>query len=287
MRIASHVLLVLSMLATSVVAQDRPPDLKTVLHRAGEYASQYHAQLSTMVAEESYVQRTGPSMSPRSFIAREQSDTRERVLKSDFAIVRDAAADDLWLGMREVFEIDGQRVAGERGRLQRILSDTSMPAARRVRALADLQARHNLGDLYRTINVPTLAVGFLLPDRQPRFRFKRSGSAVVQGTPVWIVDFQERVRPTLIRTPEGRDMPSNGSFWIDPRTGALLRSELRTGGRKDRLSSLILVGYRHDDRFGMFLPDDMNELYVTGRERIEGHATYGNFRRFEVETRIK
>jgi hypothetical protein len=37
----------------------------------------------------------------------------------------------------------------------------------------------------------------------------------------------------------------------------------------------------------MFLPDDMNELYVTGRERIEGHATYGNFRRFEVETRIK
>jgi hypothetical protein len=287
MRIVSHVLLALSVFATPVVAQDRPPDLKTVLHRAGEYASQYHTQLSTMVAEESYVQRTGPSVSPRSFVARERLETRERVLKSDFAIVRDVAADDLWLGMREVFEIDGERVAGERGRLQRILSDTSMPADRRVRVLADLQARHNLGDLYRTINVPTLAVGFLLPDRQPRFRFKRSGSAVVHGTPVWIVDFQERVRPTLIRTPEGRDMPSNGSFWIDPRTGALLRSELRTGGRKDRLSSLILVGYRHDDRFGMFLPDDMNELYVTGRERIEGHATYGNFRRFEVETRIK
>ena len=34
----------------------------------------------------------------------------------------------------------------------------------------------------------------------------------------------------------------------------------------------------------MLLPDDMNELYITRRERIEGHATYSNFRRFEVET---
>jgi hypothetical protein len=37
----------------------------------------------------------------------------------------------------------------------------------------------------------------------------------------------------------------------------------------------------------MFLPDDMNEQYITHREQIEGHATYSNFRRFEVETRIK
>ena len=64
-----------------------------------------------------------------------------------------------------------------------LLTDGSLSVAARVRALADQQARHNLGDLYRTINVPTLALGFLLPDRQPRFRYKRSGSTDVRGTP--------------------------------------------------------------------------------------------------------
>jgi hypothetical protein len=287
LRNAGHLVLAVSICAPSLTAQEREPDLKTVLRRAGDYAGEYHTQLSTMVAEEWYVQRTGPDVSSRSLIPRGRAETRERVLKSDFAIVREFAAGSLWLGVREVFEIDGETVIGERGRLQKVLSDSRLSVAARVRALADQQARHNLGDLYRTINVPTLALGFLLPDRQPRFRYKRTGSAVVHGTPVWVVAFQEREHPTLIRTLEGRDMLSSGTFWIDPRTGAVLRSELRTGARKDRVSSIILVGYRHDDRFGMLLPDDMNELYTTRRERIEGHATYSNFRRFEVETRIK
>lgn len=289
-------LLALSACAIPVGAQEREPDLKTVLRRAADYASEYHTQLSTMVAEEWYVQRIAPDFASRSLIPRGHVEKRERVLKSDFAIVREFAGGSLWLGVREVFEIDGETVTGERGQLQKLLSDTTTPVAARVRALGDQQARHNLGDLYRTINVPTLALGFLLPDRQPRFRYKRtgstvvhggSGSAVVHGTPVWIVAFQERERPTLIRTLELRDMPSSGALWIDPQTGAVLRSELRTGAKKDRVSSIILVSYRHHDRFGMLLPDDMNERYITVREQIEGHATYSNFRRFEVETRIK
>jgi len=285
----SVVVTLLALLAASIPvgAQEREPDLKTVLQRAADYATEYHAQLSTMIGEEWYVQRTGPDFSPPSLMPRDRVEKRERVLKSDFAIVREFAGGDLWLGVREVFEMDGEKVAGERGRLRRVLTDDRLSTAARVRALADQQAKHNLGDLYRTINVPTLALGFLLPDRQPRFRHKRTGFSTVRGTPVWIVEFQERARPTLIRTPEGRDMPSSGSFWIDPRTGAVYRSELRTGSRKARVSSIILVGYRQDARFDMLLPEDMNEQYITVRERIEGHASYSNFRRFEVETRIK
>jgi len=288
LRNTGYLALVLSVAAIPVGAQEREPDLKTVLGRAADYAREYHAQLSSMVAEEWYVQRTGSELpTPPSLIPRPRVEKRQRTLKSDFAIVHDTAAGGLWFGVREVFEIDGEPVTGERGRLLRVLSDDSLSVAARVRALADQQAKHNLGDLYRTINVPTLALGFLLPDRQPRFRYKRSGFTDVHGTPVWIVAFQERDHPTLIRTPEGRDMPSSGTFWIDPRTGGVLRSELRTGTKKDGITSIILVGYRHQDRFDMLLPDDMNELYVTSSERIEGHATYSNFRRFEVETRIK
>ena len=276
----------LSIAGGAIAARPREPDLKTVLRRAADYVRSYHDRLSEIVAEERYVQRTGAASAgvfrPPDVSARRE----ERVLKSDFMLLRGYADENLWIGVREVFEIDGE-AAGERAGTSTLLSDTTSVAAQ-VRRLADQQAEVQPRRLYRTINVPTLALGFLLPDRQPRFRYKRSGSAVVHDTPVWLVTFQERERPTLIRTPEGRDMRSSGTYWIDPRDGAVLRTELHAGeNRQDRLSSFILVGFRRHDRFDMLVPDDMNEQYISGHQRIEGHATYSNFRRFEMETRIK
>lgn len=268
--------------------ETREADLKTVLGRAADYAGGYLEKLSSIVAEERYVQRTGPEMTNRPPVPGPRAGERERVLRSDFVIVRGLDAGSPWLGVREVLEVDGRGVQGEHGRIEALLSDTRADSASRLRALANAQARYNLGELYRTINVPTLALEFLLRNRQDRFRFKRSGTVELRGVKVWTITFHERVRPTLIRTPEGRDVVSTGVFWIDPDTGAVVRSELRAGenlGR--RLRSLILVSYARNERFDMLLPDDMNELYVTGRTQIEAHATYGRFRRFETDVRIK
>jgi hypothetical protein len=276
-------LLVLPVLLVTGAAR-ADPDLKTVLQRAGQYAGDYHQQFTALVAEERYVQRVGPNDTGRGGLPPRQ----ERTLTSDYVIVRDFAGSNTWLGVRDVYAVDGEPVNADRTRLQALLGDATRPLAARVRALADLQAKYNLGELYRTINVPTLALEFLLPDRQPRFRFKRKGTTEFRGMPVWIVTFEERERPTIIRTPEGRDVRSEGAFWIDPATGAVVRSELRAGQIPGRpLHSIIIVSYTHNERFNMFLPDDMNELYLTGRTRIEGHATYRNFRRFETEVRIK
>jgi hypothetical protein len=272
----------------SAAGQDGKPDLETVLDRAAVYVSDYLEKLSSIVAEERYVQRTGPDRTSHLPLPGPRADGRERVLRSDFIIVRGFDAGSPWLGVREVLEVDGQAVEGEHGRLEALLSDRGSDTASRLRALADAQARYNLGELYRTINVPTLPLEFLLRDRQDRFRFKRSGSAELHGVAVWTVAFRERARPTLIRTPEGEDVVSAGVFWIEPGSGAVLRSELRAGenlGR--RLRSLILVSYARNERFDMLLPDDMNELYVSGRSRIEARATYGRFRRFEADVRIK
>ena len=269
-------------------AQEREPDLATVLRRAGDYVHDYHDRLSAIVAEERYVQRTegNPSSVPR--LADSGAAGRERVLKSDFMLLRDYAGDNSWIGVREVFEIDGEPAEAERGRLRALLMDTRAPVSVRLRALADQQAKYNLGPLYRTINVPTTAFQFLRPDRQSRVRYRRSGSAVLNGRHVWKVSFQERDRPTIIRTPAGRDVRSTGMFWIDPTDGAVLRTELRAGDEPRRgFRSIILVSYQHNERFDMLVPDDMNELYTAGATRIEGHATYSNFRRFETETRIK
>ena len=262
------------------------PDLETVLGRAAEYSAAYLETLSSIVAEERYVQRSGSDLVSRTPLPGPRTGEQERVLRSDFVIVPGLGAGSPWLGVREVLEVDGRPIEGEHGRIEAILSDTRADIASRLRALADRQASYNLGDLYRTINVPTLPLEFLLRDRQDRFRFKRSGITAMRGVTVWTITFKERQRPTLIRTPEGRDVVSEGVFWIDPGTGAVLRTELRIGmGR--RLRSIILVSYAHHERFEMLLPDDMNELYLTGRSRIEAHATYGRFRRFETDVRIR
>ncbi len=276
----------LSGAASSAAGDGREPDLETVLGRAAEYSAAYLEKLSSIVAEERYVQRTGSDLTSRTQLPGPRPREKERVLRSDFVIVPGLGAGSPWLGVREVLEVDGRPIEGEHGRIEALLGDTRADTASRLRALADRQAGFNLGDLYRTINVPTLPLEFLLPDRQDRFRFKRSGTATMRGMSVWTIRFKERQRPTLIRTPEGRDVVSEGVFWIDPGTGAVLRTELRADPGR-RLRTIILVSYAHHERFDMLLPDDMNELYVTGRSRIEAHATYGRFRRFETDVRIK
>lgn len=270
----------------TTVAKPDEPSLKTVLGRAAAYSTDYHQRFKVLVAEEHYVQRVEPERTP--WGPPKQAVDRERTLKSDYILVPDFAGANTWLGVRDVLEIDGEPETSQRAQLHDLLEDTSRPIASRLRALSDQQAKYNLGDLYRTINVPTLPLVFLLPDRQSRFKFKHTGATTFHDTPVWIVSYEEKDRPTIIKTPEGGDVTSNGSFWIDPATGAVLRSELRAGEIPGRpLHSIILVGYAYNSRFEMLLPDDMNELYRTGRSRIEGHATYTNYRRWEAEARIK
>jgi hypothetical protein len=262
------------------------PNLKNVLARAATYAADYHQRFKVLVAEEHYVQRVGPDRPPAADAR--PTGQQERLLKSDYILLHDFAGANSWVGVREVLEVDGEPVTTDRDRLRAILEDTSQPLMSRIRALADQQAKYNLGDLYRTINVPTLPLEFLLPDRQSRFRFKHKGSTTVEDRPVWVVSFEERDRPTIIRTPQGGDITSSGAFWIDPGNGAVIRSELRTGQVPGRpLTTIILVSYTRNNRFDMLLPDDMNELYLTRRTRIEGHATYSNYRRWEAEVRIK
>src|SRR5262245_40932215 len=277
--------LVLGSTAMTVAVADEP-SLKTVLGRAAAYSDAYHQRFKVLVAEEHYVQRVGPEHTPTD--PPKKGLDRERTLKSDYILVPDFAGANTWLGVRDVLEIDGEPVTTDREQLRQLLDDTSRPIASRLRALSDQQSKYNLGDLYRTINVPTLPLVFLLPDRQPRFRFKHTGTAILRDTSVWIVSYEEKQRPTIIKTPEGADVLSSGSFWIDPATGAVLRTELRAGQIPGRpLHTIILVGYAYNSRFEMLLPDDMNELYLTGHSRIEAHATYSNYRRWEAEARIK
>ena len=260
-----------------------------MLRRAADYVAEYHEKLSSMIAEERYVQRSGSALGPSLPGAQTaEPGTSERRLLSDFVIVRGLGAGSPWIGVREVLEVDGRPVEGEHGRLEAMLSDARADQAGRLRALADAQAQvqprrplshdQRADDAARVSaarsagSVPLQAIGQRRPARRAALDRDVPGARAPDADP----------------HPEGSDVVSNGVFWIDPSTGAVHRTELRAGenlGR--RLRSIILVSYARNERFDMLLPGRHERAVRDGRTRIEGHATYSRFRRFETEVRIK
>jgi hypothetical protein len=195
-------------------------------------------------------------------------------------LLRGVAGEDAWFAFRDVFEVDGRPRRLLTGRLEGWLADSRTSFVQRARALALEQARYNIGPVVRTINVPTLALEVLVPANQERFRFRRTGQTNLLGAEVSVISFEERRRPTMIRTPEG-------TLWIEPGTGRVVRTELRTGGSKTRqVDATITVTYADVPRLELLLPESMQERYLAGSTEITCTATYSNFRRFETDARI-
>lgn len=249
-----------------------------LLDAAAVYTEQYHEAFTSIVAEERYVQRLQPGLGDRA---------RRRTLRSDVMLLRGVDGEHGWFFFRDVFEVDGEAVSGERGRLESWLRQSRDAFVQRARALALEQARYNLGNIVRTINVPLVALEFLLPRNQQRFRFRMTNQETVSGTHVMTVTYEERRRPTMIRTPEGDDVEARGRFWIEAGTGRVFRTELRTGERdRHQVRATIVVTYEPNERLRMLVPVAMEESYSAGTEEIAGSATYSNFRRFETDARI-
>jgi hypothetical protein len=275
---------------TNVDAAAQNTSLPELLTRAGAYAVDYHRQLQVIVAEERYVQRSSAALRPEAGARTPQSagdDAEERTLRSDFMLLRGIAGEDAWFAFRDVFEVDGRPVNGRRGRLEQWLADSHSGFMHRARALALEQARYNIGPVMRTINVPTLALEFLRPDRQKRFRFRHTGVTSVDGVAVSVVSFEERRRPTMIRTPGGKDIVARGTLWMETETGRVVRTELRTGERDRReVQATITVTYAFVPRLDLLVPASMQERYLARGSEIACTASYSNFRRFETDARI-
>jgi len=261
------------------------PDLRTVLERVGRYVEEYHREFSRLVCDERYTQESRePRLGPTAGF--EPLHTQRRRLVSEFALARlEAGGGWLWQGFRDVIEVDGRPVRTERNRLEALFSSSPADLPARARAIADESARYNLGQ-YRTINVPTLALEFLVPDFQARQSYEQAGEESVSGVHTWRVAFEELSVPTVIRTPDGDDVPCNGIAWIDVATGRVVRTLLEPRVNLEQKSKII-VTYAPDRRFGIWVPVTMEESYETAARSVTGRATYSNCRRFETTARIK
>ncbi|MBM3779694.1 MAG: hypothetical protein FJW23_15885 [Acidimicrobiia bacterium] len=268
-----------------LAAQDDAAALAALLEKAAGYVSRFTIEFSSAVAEERYVQQTsgGQVMVTGSRGRGSSAITsapERRELVSDFLLVKPAGL-DTWVPFRDVFEVDGRPVREREERLTKLLLTPGGRGADLAAALFVESARYNIGDVERTLNMPLIALTFLDAGQQPGFEFRLGKLDAAAGERVREVSYTERVRPTRVRTPDGRNLVSSGRVWLDETTGRIVRTELIV--QDPAVRATITTSFRADDRFGVYVLAEMNEEYaLRNRSRVTGRATYGRFRRFAV-----
>lgn len=262
----------------TAAAPPPPPRLEDLLSLAGRYVTRLEEQLAVVVADEIYAQSV--------FVGRDNAARLRRSLVSDVAWVPTGDA-FVWAFFRDVRQVDGDPVRDREQRLEQVFpSGATLGGRERALQILEESSRYNVGRR-RTVNNPTVALGFLHPRNQPRFAFALAGRDEKQGAATWKLRFTERARPTLTRTSQGQDVPARGLLWIEAGTGALVASrlELRPPGPGPVVIETL---YARDDRLDGWLPAEMREavgnLSRSGwEERVEARARYSGWRRPQVE----
>lgn len=272
-------------------AASEPQPLAAVLARAGAYVADFHRQLSTILAEERYVQDWKVIRGGKHTVT---VDLAHRQLVSDVVLVKPPGA-AAWMTFRDVFEVNGTAVRDRDDRLTQLIRDGSSSTDDAIRQILDESARYNIGDIKRNLNTPVYTLLFLEVANQPRFKWARTTDGSLATVPkesetpgafrvateIWIVAFDEQQSGTMIRTTGNKDFPARGRFWIDPATGRVLMSELQMQNRT--IKATIDVSFQSEPLLGLLVPIEMREHYEGRRtgSLIEGHATYGRFRPLE------
>ena len=280
---------VVLVVAPPLAAGPPVPPREEVQLTAGRYVADLEERLAVVLGDENYHQSF--------FVGGKGSPDVRRTLESDVAWV--PTGDPLvWAFYRDVRNVDGQPVRDRAARLEALFPTGWTAAARdRAQEILDESARFNLGP-WRTVNVPTLALGCLHPRNQSRFEYRVVGREDRAGATCWKLSFREHRRPTLVRTHRGEDVPLQGLVWIEARRGTVVATRLEMSLPEGGTVS-IETDYRLDERLGFWLPARMRELYgfpgwskrgssiaMWGDNRVEASATYSAWRRAEVEVQV-
>jgi hypothetical protein len=256
------------------------PTLSDTLAKLGAYLIEYESKVSQVVADEQYEQwiRRKPGYGG-SVVAR-------RKFTSTFFLMR-IADGRAWLGLRDVFRVDGRPIPRPARSMEEILGESSDDSLEEAGRVMRENAKYNIGPVYRTINVPLQALELLHPRHRDGFQFADGGRTRTAGRRSLRIDFAEVGRPTLISDGFGGDRPASGRAFVDESTGVVLRTELRVGGDAVLLEApLITVDYRRNEKLGWFLPSEMRETYTLDIEVLHGRAQYRNYRQFQTSARI-
>lgn len=279
----------------AAVLRAQEPTLDDVLARAAVYVSRYQQQLRGLVAEETYRQNVmstapGRNIGPG---ARARQSREGRELKSDLLLVK-LSDENFWMQFRDVFEVDRKPVRDRDERLYKLFVEAKTDARAQAETIQQESARYNLGPIMRTINVPIMALLFLERNVQPIVRFEqgkagnlRRFEGLADAAAIWMIEYQETQKGTMVKGANNKDIPSRGRVWLDSTNGRVLQTELIS--QDTDLRADINVTYKAEPGLDLLVPGEMREIYVIRRNetRIDGRATYGRFRQFTVTTTEK
>lgn len=264
-----------ALLTAPAAAQRVDTSAKAVLAAADAYLEAYQRQLTFLLADERTTQE----------VADESGGVTARRSTSGDLFVTYVRADRAWVAVHDTMQVDGKPVAGHED-LRRLLERDSVAGV--ARQLIARNARFNIGSVTRNFNEPTLGLLVLEPRRRSQFRFDRKGVERDGAATVVSLAFKETERPTLVRGLDGSELYSSGEMAIEAGTGRIRRTfmQLAYGPVVARLTTV----YARDPNLNLWLPSTFTERYErAGRsaEVITCVATYTNWRKFDVEVRIK
>jgi hypothetical protein len=258
--------------SVALQAQSRAqlPTVPQLLEAAGKYVAEYDKKFSGVVSEENYYQ----SATQPGFRAQQR-----RTLVSDLILINAGPAG--WISLRDVFQVDGSPVRDHTDRLLKLLTNPAPDAYQQALRLAQEGARFNIGNLSRSINVPSTALRFVRQDTQSRSTFTVNGMKTINGISAAELEFKETGTPRLIRTLT--DAPAEGKIWLEPANGRIVQTELSLKFEKSS-SAKITVRYAPEPKISLWVPVRMDEVYTLASGQIvSGRADYRNFRTFSVD----
>jgi hypothetical protein len=254
-----------------VPAQPRP-DVGHAARTAARYVAEYEQAFSAVVSEERYSISTGGGVVPTATQVRRARHQR-----------RHAG----WMGFRDVFQVDG-RATRSRGPAAEARHAAGQRLTRAGEAMADESARSTSvdrpHDQHADARAPVPAEGHagsidVHARRHEEDRRPSTSSCASPSTPC---------RASSRRATR----PAGGRFWLEPDSGRVIRSELVVDSGNARAT--ITVTYGERPKLAVWVPTSMDEAYMwpskltagnvnIGSGSIECHASYTNFRSFNVD----
>jgi hypothetical protein len=266
-------------------------EIETLVARMGAYLVEYEQQLSTVIAHERYRQSETRPAEGGDSLASGVGRITTRTLDSEVGFLR-LPGNREWYGVRDVRRVNGKPVDPSRPRLLDAIKAPAMERDAQVQAIVQASSAHNLGPS-RTTNMPTVPLELLHPKHRERFEFRSAGTTTISRTSTREVRFQEQVTPTLIQDAAGRSLRAEGSAWIEAASGRLWRVVLRLELAQQSVvqgqtaANELRVNFAFDPALDLMVPTELREdLAAQGGGRVQGRATYSQFRRFTTSARI-
>ena len=259
----------------------------TVLSSGMRYAMNYEQRFALLAAEEHYVQELLRPPNPGDNLSRSNPGGGMRAggqmnlqeIHSDYLLVQLGGDGEGFMPFRDAYEAKGRKLRNRDERLLKLFTSNDKQRFEKAAKLSEESAKHNLGNVARTINIPLLAMMFLHPRVNERFEFTDGGEETVAGRILRKAIYKEVARPTLIKTSRGRDLAMTGIIWIDPFSGTVVKTELNAADPIVRTQ--VVVTFRRDDALDMWVPEKMEEYYkaYSAVDDILATATYTNVRK--------